>query len=29
MIECARLGHGPERICEMVVKELKGSSMLV
>jgi hypothetical protein len=24
VIECARLGHDPERICEMVVKELKG-----
>jgi len=24
VIECTRLGCNPERICEMVVKELKG-----
>jgi hypothetical protein len=26
-IECARLEHDPERICEMVVKELKGPTL--
>jgi hypothetical protein len=25
VIECARLERDPERICEMVVKELKGN----
>jgi hypothetical protein len=29
VIECARLERDPERICEMVVRELKGNSMLV
>ena len=29
VIECARLERDPERICEMVVTELKGPSRLV
>jgi len=28
VIECARLERDPERICEMVVADLKGSSRL-
>jgi len=28
VIECARLERDPERICEMVVKELKGNGQL-
>jgi hypothetical protein len=27
VIECARLERDPERICEMVVKELKGPTL--
>ena len=29
MIEYARFEHDPERVCEMIVKELKGSLMVV
>jgi hypothetical protein len=28
VIECARLERDPERICEMVVRELKGSMLV-
>jgi len=29
VIECARRERDPERICEMVVRELKGNSIVV